>query len=305
MILLLNMLAYDYVNKDKKPLHNASGWYLSEKFDGQRGIWENGIMYSRNGNEILTPQWLKDLLIGIKSLDGELYFGKNSFHRTGAFRKKSVDLSEWENVKYMIFDIPDSKEVFSERYTKLGIIVNSLDKTNSHYHQLKLVNQKKISNHREINNIFSDIVQNGGEGVILKDPNGLYKLGRSNSFLKYKIIQDNEAIIVGYKMGKGKYTNMLGAFMAHPIEKSKPNPKKAFSLSGINDYIRKNYFKTHPIGTIITYTYNGLTKNGKPRHPCYKGIRIDVITNLQPKTKKKIIVIRKKTKKEIIIKKKI
>jgi hypothetical protein len=41
----------------------------------------------------------------------------------------------------------------------------------------------------------------------------------------------------------------------------------------MDDKIRNSYKNTHPIGTIITITYNGLTGLGKPRHPRYLRIR--------------------------------
>ena len=51
------------------------------------------------------------------------------------------------------------------------------------------------------------------------------------------------------------------------------NKSIKFTISGMDDEIRKNYKKTHPIGTIVTFTYNGLTSSGKPRHPNYLRIR--------------------------------
>ena len=47
------------------------------------------------------------------------------------------------------------------------------------------------------------------------------------------------------------------------------NKKAIFTISGMDDSIRKNYKKTHPIGTIVTFTYMGLTESGIPRHPNY------------------------------------
>ena len=43
-------------------------------------------------------------------------------------------------------------------------------------------------------------------------------------------------------------------------------------MSGMDDTIRKNYLKTHPTGTILTFAYRGLTDKGVPRHPVYKRI---------------------------------
>ena len=35
--------------------------------------------------------------------------------------------------------------------------------------------------------VFQDIIDNGGEGVILRDPLAAYRTGRSRSYLKHKV----------------------------------------------------------------------------------------------------------------------
>ena len=37
--------------------------------------------------------------------------------------------------------------------------------------------------------VFQDIVDEGGEGIILRDPVAPYEPGRSNSYLKHKVCQ--------------------------------------------------------------------------------------------------------------------
>ena len=93
--------------------------------------------------------------------------------------------------------------------------------------------------------------------------------------LKMKLIADTECTIIGYKEGEGKYEDMLGSFYCRDDK-----TQKEFYLGGMNDDIRKNYNKKnseyfHPVGTIITYMYNGTTADGIPRHPRYKGIKYD------------------------------
>ena len=61
--------------------------------------------------------------------------------------------------------------------------------------------------------------------------------------------------IIGYKKGTGKYKRYLGAFEC-ALEK---DPKIKFTISGMDDEIRMNYKTTHPIGTLVTFTYMGLS----------------------------------------------
>jgi DNA ligase-1 len=88
--------------------------------------------------------------------------------------------------------------------------------------------------------------------------------------LKMKLIADADCVIIGYKPGEGKYSGMLGSFYCQDTIS-----KKKFYISGMNDSVRINYKVDHPLGTILVYTFNGLTADSVPRHPRYKGIRND------------------------------
>ena len=81
------------------------------------------------------------------------------------------------------------------------------------------------------------------------------------------MVDDAECVIKGpHKPGEGKYQGMLGSFRCEM-----PNGK-IFYVGGMDDNVRKNYKLEHPDNTVITYTFNGLTNDGLPRHPRYKGI---------------------------------
>jgi DNA ligase-1 len=103
---------------------------------------------------------------------------------------------------------------------------------------------------------------------MIRAPGIPYIPRRTKLMLKMKLVDDAECRIIGYKPGEGKYQGMLGSFEC-------TNGNTKFFVGGMNDAIRKNYRTTHPIGTLLTYTFNGLTSDGIPRHPRYKGIRGD------------------------------
>ena len=46
----------------------------------------------------------------------------------------------------------------------------------------------------------------------------------------------------------------------HVIEEGEENE---FSVSGMDDEVRENYKKAHPVGTVITIEYSGKTASGK------------------------------------------
>tara|TARA_B100001094_G_C17434228_1_gene440529 strand:- start:23 stop:514 length:492 start_codon:yes stop_codon:yes gene_type:complete len=130
-------------------------------------------------------------------------------------------------------------------------------------------NQTKVKNEADVMKKFDSLVKKGAEGVMLRAPASPYEPKRSSYLLKVKQSFDAECRITGYKPGTGKYAGMLGAFHCELVK----DKSIKFDISGMNDKIRKNYKKTHPVGTIVTFTYMGLSSKGVPRHPVYFRIR--------------------------------
>lgn len=248
------------------------GWYVSEKYDGYRAIWNGREFVSRNGNIFVTPQWFKDWFPNDKALDGELFMGRESFEKHGLLKKKIAIDSEWKkaNVNFQIFDSPTIKGDFETRQLQIKKIIElSCKKKGVGKCPLKYTTQTKISSEKQLYSTFDKLTKKGAEGVMIRSPHSPYETKRSSHLLKVKQLFDDECKIIGFKAGSGKYTGMLGAFKCQMVK----NPKVKFTISGMNDTIRKNYLKTHPIGTIVTFTYMGLSAKGVPRHPNYLRIR--------------------------------
>ncbi len=253
------------------------GWYLSEKYDGYRALWDGKNFYSRGNHKFNVPEWFKAFMPPSIALDGELFLGRECFEKCGIFRRKIPDSEEWIklDVKYQVFDSPSYKGLFEERQDFIRKLVENRCKKLKSYKQknikcpLVYTKQIKVSTEEEVRNIFNKLVKEGAEGVMLRAPSSPYEPKRSSLLLKVKQLFDAECKIIGYKMGTGKYENMLGAFRCELLNNSDIH----FDISGMDDSIRKNYKKTHPIGTIVTFTYMGLSNKGVPRHPNYLRIR--------------------------------
>jgi DNA ligase-1 len=255
------------------------GWYLSEKYDGYRALWDGKNFYSRGNNIFNVPDWFRAFMPPSIALDGELFLGRECFEQCGIFRRKLPDSSEWQrlNVKYQVFDSPTHSGIFEERQKflqKLIIDRCKCDKKKLGIPQnidcpLVYTKQIKVNTEKEVQNSFDKLVKKGAEGVMLRAPGSPYDPKRSSFLLKVKQLFDAECKIIGYKMGSGKYEKMLGAFKCQLVK----NPKIYFDISGMNDSIRKSYKKTHQVGTIVTFTYMGLSNKGVPRHPNYLRIR--------------------------------
>ena len=235
-------------------------YWISEKLDGVRAYWDGQQLISRGGNVIAAPQWF---VAGFpaEKLDGELWLGRNKFAETLSVVSKSMAVdSEWQQIRYYIFELPDAAGTFSERLTAMQAIVT---RQNSAY--LQLVPQFRLANHDALLAKLNELEQAGAEGLMLHQQDAEYKTGRRSDLMKLKTYQDAEAEVIGYRPGKGKYQGMVGALIV------KTPHGKTFAIgSGLSDALRQ----TPPaIGAVITYRYNGLTKHGSPRFARFLRLR--------------------------------
>lgn len=156
--------------------------------------------------------------------------------------------------------------VFLRRYVRGNQVVSLLD-------------QKKIMCELDLNDLLSTILENGGEGVILRDPAQAWEPKRTHGLLKLKPFSDDEARIIGYTAGKGKYAGMIGALITE-------YQGKRLELSGMTDDERVltkvvgtpvpgadlecgSKAARFKIGDTVTFKYRELTDGGIPKEARY------------------------------------
>ena len=274
---------------------DPKGWYISEKFDGYRACFdpEKKQFFSRQNKQFNAPQWFLDAMPP-KMIDGELWIGRNMFQEMGVVRKKVPLDEDWLNVTFQVYDMPEEEGTFKERIKVLKKIVSIMkfkwDKKKSSFEYpfnnlecpVVFASQVKVKSLDHLDKIYKEIIKEGGEGIMLKDPLSPYEGKRSNHLLKYKPNFDAEAIIIDYKPGQNKYSGMLGGFICRPLINHDTymsiddDDDHIFSISGMDDEVRSSYKETHPIGTIISYEHSGKTDKGKPRFGRYTRLRNDI-----------------------------
>ncbi len=233
-------------------------YWISEKLDGVRAYWDGANLISRQGHTFNAPQWFTAPLPNL-ALDGELWIKRNQFDKvSGLVRRRNS--SNWQSIKYMIFDLPNSKAPFDSR-VKTMVAITQISKA-PHFQAIK---QFKLKTHQQLMLKLDDIIHLGGEGLMLHKGSSYYKSGRSNDLLKLKKHLDAEATVIKHFEGKGKFKNMLGAILVETKDQVR------FKIgSGFSHEERKN---PPPIGSLITYKYFGLTSKGKPRFASFIRIR--------------------------------
>ncbi len=234
-------------------------YLVSEKLDGVRGHWDGQRMYTRSGRLINLPSWFTQGFPNQK-LDGELWIARGEFDAISALvRTEDPAQEQWRQVKFMVFDFPDIKQPFEQRYQ---VAIEQFSGLSSY---LVIIPQQQFFDQQLLELHMDKIIAAGGEGLMLHRKSARYFAGRNNDLVKLKRYQDAEAVVVAHYPGKGKFTGMLGA-----IEVKTPEGLYFRIGSGFTDQQRMNPPK---IGTVITYKFYGLTKSGTPRFASFLRIR--------------------------------
>jgi DNA ligase-1 len=239
---------------------DVSRYWVSEKLDGVRAIWDGKALQFRSGNPVPAPQWFLDALPK-QPLDGELWLGRGSFDQLSAIvRRQTPDDTEWRRVRYMIFELPDAPGNFSDRVEQIKALTVA-----ANLPWLQAVPQFRVADAAALQKKLRDIVRQGGEGLMLHRVDAAYETGRSSALLKLTPWLDAEATVVAHLPGKGKYAGMTGA-----LQMEMPDGRRFALGSGLSDTLRRN---PPPVGTFVTYRYRELTQNGMPRFPRYLRVR--------------------------------
>ncbi len=239
---------------------DVAQYWVSEKLDGVRAIWNGKELRFHSGGLIAAPVWFT-ANFPAQPLDGELWLARGEFDRlSGIVRRLQPDESEWRQVRYMLFELPDAPGTFSQRIEQMQAIV-----AKAQIPWLQVIDQFRVSDRVELQQRLEAVLKQRGEGLMLHQANAPYATGRGEILFKLKPWLDAEARVIAHLPGKGKYLGMLGA-----LRLETPDGKR-FSLgTGFSDAVRRN---PPAIGVLVTYRYRELNSNGLPRFASYLRVR--------------------------------
>ncbi len=239
---------------------DVTRYWVSEKLDGVRAYWNGQQLVSRGGHFYPAPTWFAEGFPP-QALDGELWIGRGRFEDVlSTVRDSTPDEHAWRQVRFMVFDLPLAGLPLSERLSRL---IALLDRYPSPF--LQPLAQSRVTDKAQLMARLQRVVAAGGEGLMLRRADSLFKPGRSSDLLKLKPYFDAEARVVGHLPGRGKYTGKLGALLVEM-----PDGKRFRLGTGFSDAQRA---APPPLGAQVTYAYQGLTANGIPRFARFVRIR--------------------------------
>ncbi|MEO6278072.1 DNA ligase [Roseateles sp.] len=223
-------------------------YLVSEKLDGVRALWDGSTLRFRSGRTVSAPAWFLAALPKTP-LDGELWIARRSFDALSAAvrRAEPVD-AEWRRITYRVFELPTGDGSFEQRADKLKTLASDI---------VVPVEQQRVKSNAELRAKLKQLVDAGGEGLMLHRADAPLASGRSDLLLKLKPLADAEAVVVGHEPGKGRLAGQLGA-----LELQTPEGVRFKLGTGFTDAQRRN---PPPVGATVTYRYRDLTPSGKPR----------------------------------------
>jgi DNA ligase-1 len=242
-----------------KPGMAIQGWWMSEKLDGIRGYWTGSQFVSRAGNVFAVPDWFTKNFPSV-ALDGELWIGRQTFAQIASIVRRKTPHKEWQSVRYMIFDAPQAGGGFEQR---MDFAREWFEQHPNPY--VSIIQHEVCKDEQHLRKRLAEVEALGGEGLILRQPESAYTVGRSSTILKVKTFQDAEAVVLEHLPGSGRNAGRMGA-----IQVELPNGIQFAVGSGFSDAERDN---PPPVGSTVRFKHQGFTKAGVPRFASFLRVR--------------------------------
>ena len=261
-------------------------------------------LWSRTGKVVHAPDsWLDKLPPCL--LDGELYLGRGQFQRLRTIVGRHTPGPEWAEVSLNAFDVPSwdafnrvreikvrSEYAFWVRHSEYiaksmswpyDFILKYLKKRQNDVVRMIEQEQLPLNYHEAVARMkerFHEVLDLGGEGLMLRRANLRWTCIRTHNLLKYKPTNTATAVITGFTAGRKALLGKIGALILD-------FNGKRLELSGLNHAEREfdsaewalgnpgqdapttlkaTYFER---GQTIKFKYRELSDEGIPKEARY------------------------------------
>jgi len=290
-------LAHDGANHEKK----ITGVRLLEpKLDGVRVItvinYTNRTVtqFSRNGKLLenfshITNAILDNIdLIGRSMvLDGEMVSGSFQELMKQVHRKEDVQA---QDARLMLFDILPLSE-FQSGKSSLGQrrrsnLLNSMKKIFDQIGHIDIIPWQEVNLDEYVGQLVfkqfnEDAINEGYEGIMIKDPDALYECKRTVAWLKQKPFIEVSLEVVDVEEGTGRNTGRLGALVCAGVDDGRSI--RVNIGSGFSDADRDEFWSGRDslAGQVVEVRADAVTQNQDgtyslrfPRFLKFRGFRV-------------------------------
>lgn len=201
-------------------------------------------------------------MIGLnRILDGEIYKHGLTLQEINR-RVKKYRPGLTEELEYWVYDIAEENMDNIQRRALMGAI------DESNLVKVKILPTYVCNSEEEVKAYHDQFVQEGYEGVIIRNTDGMYLFEkRSNDLQKYKEFIDEEFEVVGYKSGEGREYDAI--IFTCKVK----NPKDVLTFDvrprgSIEDRVKQMYDDPDKfIGMKYTVRYQDLSESNVPNFP--------------------------------------
>jgi DNA ligase-1 len=246
--------------QEAPPDPDPAGFLVSEKFDGVRALWDGERLRFRSGLPVSAPPWFTSALPPV-ALDGELWLARGRFEDLSGIVRRARPLdADWRALRYLVFDRPGSDAPFAQRARELQQLARQ-----AAVPWLAAVAQQALPDRAALQARLRQVLDGGGEGLMLHRADARWRAGRSADLLKLKALADAEATVLAHLPGRGRHAGRLGALRVRSAD------GLVFDIgTGFSDAQRQ---RPPAPGQLVTYSYRGRTEAGVPRFAAFVRVR--------------------------------
>lgn len=264
---------------------------ISPKLDGIRALVVNDTLVSRKLKPIPNHH-VRNALSHLDGFDGELISGHSAAH--DAYRKTMSAVMTQEGTPRVTFWVFDNWHLGDHRFKTRFATLPERESADIKV-TVRRVRHEMVHNEEDLLYWEQYFLALGYEGIMLRDPDGLYKRGRSTliegGLSKLKRFEDSEAEVLGIveqlQNGNEATLNALGnskrsSHKANMILKGTTGALLVRDLTtgvefqigtGMDDATRAEFWSEPPIGRFIKYKFQPVGVKDKPRFPVFLGVR--------------------------------
>ena len=280
-VALAETLATEGVNGDFRITDSISYPVRVEaKLDGLRciAVKHKGevSMFTRSGTPLETLPRIKAAIEALPLdnfvLDGEAM--SDSWEDSASVMMSSKSKKDDSSMRYHAFDLvwladwqtQSTKLAYAERLRILEPVILSRGESSP----FRLVKSKTCANETELREFYNECLDEGYEGVMLKDIKAPYRWKRSDAILKLKPVATEEGVIVGWYEAK-ESTKRAGQFGGFVV--LTPNGVTTRVGGGYSDDLKGKIFSEGPdtyVGRIAEVEHQPpVTPSGAMRFPVF------------------------------------
>lgn len=276
------------------------------KYDGIRVFIRDGHAYTRSLKLVRSVEiqlWVRNNSDLLEGMDGEIICGdptaEGCFQRTSSF---VMSYDKLDIFTFYVFDKWNEPSIFTDRFAIVEEVADQWVINSDTEPKMEAADTRMLWNMDDVNKFHEEMITQGQEGIILRDPYAYYKFGRGSPVkcecIKMKeggwidteckildfheqLHNANEATIdnLGYTERSGHKENLIGKNTLGAISVSGSFPDGTpFTCrvgTGLDDEIRQKVWDRRQdyIDKFVKMKYFTVGIKDKPRFPTFLGFR--------------------------------